>query len=169
MKFQTALPWRKECVWNHICQDSIVTQSWRMFRKGCQILRAPLSWLFIYFFVLLFTVVLLFIISIFVKSQLYLFLNLHDFLVRMWCGIHISLHVFAILRRICDKFATLVIFHKQFSWIVAFIYCFLLVNTELLKYHTTKTYRKCIVNNEKCVMWPIPFHFSYTHKRDLKK
>jgi hypothetical protein len=107
-----ALPWRKECVWNHICQDSIVTQSWRMFSKGCQILQAPLSWLFIYLCYLL--LLLLFIISIFVKSQLYLFLNLHEFLVIMWCGIRISLGVFAIFRRICDKFSTLVLFHKQF-------------------------------------------------------
>jgi len=92
-----------------------------MFSRGCQILHAPLSWLFIdlfiyfiYLFVLLITVVLLFIISIFVKSQLYLFLNLHEFLVIICCGIHISLGVFAILRRIYEKFATLVLFHKQF-------------------------------------------------------
>jgi len=100
------------CVESHLSRQYSNTKL-KNVQQGLPDFTGPFV-LVIYLFVLLITVVLLFIISIFVKSQLYLFLNLHEFLVIMWCGICISLGVFAIFRRICDKFSTLVLFHKQF-------------------------------------------------------
>jgi hypothetical protein len=101
-----------------VCVESHLSRQYSNTKLKCVQQRLPdFTWPFvlvIYLFVLLITVVLLFIISIYVKSQLYLFMNLHEFLVIIWWGIHISLGVFAILRRIYGKFSTLVLFHKQF-------------------------------------------------------
>lgn len=65
-----------------------------------------------YNMIFMITVVIFFIINIFLKSKLYLFWNLQEFLVFISCGSHISSAVFTILNRIYGRFTTLMLWYS---------------------------------------------------------